>query len=1528
MSDPGSPAPKRRRWLRRLLLLSGTGLSGVVLGAALGVAFLATDPGNEVLRKGALQLSQRQLVDAELQLDGLQTRLLDGLTLEGVALRTSDGQTLIAAQELAVEWELGGLLQRDLSLPSVRIRDAEVDLRAGATGRMRLLDALGIPPGPDDAPSEPWGGLPGTLSVGAVDVAGLDLRLDGVELLDIALGGRAVVDGADVDLQDVVAAADLRGPLDRRLGLRLAGGLHAGDLDLERADVRLGASNLALTGSIATVETAPVLDLHISDALLAHAELAELAGAGAPAPDLALKGSLSGPLDLLRSQLVVDAGTGGAVHAALSADLLADRPGWSADLDARDLDLVALYPAQLDAPTQARSLTALVRGSGFSWPDAFAAYVVADARELQLFGEPVSSLGLRATVVDEEVRIHTGAVRHGAGSADLGGLVQLSGSKADLDVDLQVGRLAALRSRTGVLLEGGGRWRPEVHLDWSEGVTVDARGTLGLTGFQTSGVRVASAAGPVGLRWTDQGLTVDGALQGRGLTAPGAAASGLALDLDVGWSEARGTTVQAGLVLDEVGATSLAASVEEARGRIEVVAPPRGDTRVSGDMGLKGVRLVAAGPASAGGLSFALVGDDLSAQVDVAPADGVGPTLRAVVDRAEDGTYLIDQLLLSPVDGLTLASEAPLALRPQDVGPPLVSAELGGNVGRLTVRTEDDGAIALRGTGLALDRWARLVELLPPGEDGAVRDPLPLSGLGTADLRLVLDEAGAPSSVEGTVSVDDLGWAEDVVALDVDLDLRGPLSRPRLWLDLHDGEAMFVRARGELPLDLEGGWLACQDEVDLRAVLAPIDLAALRQHLPALPTQDAHASADLRLSGPACDPQVALSAAADTPLGRDGEVVRVDIDVERIGDQLSVYATAEEAFQRRLEVRGTAATQAGAVLAAMRPVPEGAPPRDGPDPALVGTWIDRLAINVVPLGIPLQSIGTFVDLPPGLEGRIAGGLQLTGRADAPVVAGALQLSDGRIGQVDVASALVVLQPTEQGYAATVDAMLVDPSATPDEAGGPAPTLPVRIVAGVPVALDPTIEDPLGREGLDVTLDGTLPLALLEGVVDGVRGTHGALKLDGSLKGSLGKPTGEVTITGQGLGLTHTGLGLVYDDVSIDLVATQERVVLRELIVRNRRRSTLVGRGLGAGTPNNRLLAKGSVELADLRPDQVRLTVEADDFWIIGEPDMQLAVDGQVQAEGSWPDLRLTGALSMTEASLVFDEADFVGDRTLAVDPRIRIERPSSQQEVVRVVATDDAPPVWQGFDIDVEVDLLRNLRLKATVPLNDEFGEAFAALSSVGLDADLGGVLDVSQKRGQLTLRGELETLRGSASVLGAEFDIEEGAITFLGDGFSDPLLDIEATRRVSDADVQVKVGGRVSAFDVALSSPEYPDQTDVVTLLLFGKPASQMSDSEGQANGEQVAMALASVGAGQIERAIGNDLFDQFELDPSGGVRLGWALNDKLFLRYEIAQTRDEEENVNELTLEYLISRRLYAEFKTGDRGASSINLYWRWRF
>ena len=127
-----------------------------------------------------------------------------------------------------------------------------------------------------------------------------------------------------------------------------------------------------------------------------------------------------------------------------------------------------------------------------------------------------------------------------------------------------------------------------------------------------------------------------------------------------------------------------------------------------------------------------------------------------------------------------------------------------------------------------------------------------------------------------------------------------------------------------------------------------------------------------------------------------------------------------------------------------------------------------------------------------------------------------------------------------------------------------------------------------------------------------------------------------------------------------------------------------------------------------------------------------------------------------------------------------------------------------------------------------------------GLDAQLGGKLVVTGTSDNPQVSGGFRMIRGAFSLAGTELMFTSGKVSFNGEGLKgkiDPTLDFIAQASVTynqPTTVTLHVTGFADAPKLELSSTPPLPQDDLLGLLLFGKPASQLT-----------ALQLAEVGGG-----------------------------------------------------------------------------------
>lgn len=134
--------------------------------------------------------------------------------------------------------------------------------------------------------------------------------------------------------------------------------------------------------------------------------------------------------------------------------------------------------------------------------------------------------------------------------------------------------------------------------------------------------------------------------------------------------------------------------------------------------------------------------------------------------------------------------------------------------------------------------------------------------------------------------------------------------------------------------------------------------------------------------------------------------------------------------------------------------------------------------------------------------------------------------------------------------------------------------------------------------------------------------------------------------------------------------------------------------------------------------------------------------------------------------------------------------------------------------------------------------EGFGLKSEWRADLHVGGV------PAEPVVSGQLNAVKGSLDILGKNFKLARGAVTFGGGAVSNPLLDIMLTNQTPALTANISIVGTVRKMQLVLSSdPEMP-RDEILAQILFGKSASELGRFENLRLAAAVAQ-LAGFGTG-----------------------------------------------------------------------------------
>ncbi len=217
-----------------------------------------------------------------------------------------------------------------------------------------------------------------------------------------------------------------------------------------------------------------------------------------------------------------------------------------------------------------------------------------------------------------------------------------------------------------------------------------------------------------------------------------------------------------------------------------------------------------------------------------------------------------------------------------------------------------------------------------------------------------------------------------------------------------------------------------------------------------------------------------------------------------------------------------------------------------------------------------------------------------------------------------------------------------------------------------------------------------------------------------------------------------------------------------------------------------------------------------------------------------------------------------------------------------------------------------------------------------GLDSEWSADMRAVSIKNEPVVLGAMRLRRGTIDFSGRRFDIARGVITFDRLSPNNPLLDIGAEFETSEGvTATIDISGRAQEPNIELNStPDLPDE-DIMALVLFGKPADELTAFESL----QTAQALASLGGigpfggtgvtGSIRRATGLDMLN-FDIGPESGggsLTVGKYVADGLF----VSATQDAQGKGGAVIVEYEITDNISVETEVRQDGDQTVSANWK---
>lgn len=414
----------------------------------------------------------------------------------------------------------------------------------------------------------------------------------------------------------------------------------------------------------------------------------------------------------------------------------------------------------------------------------------------------------------------------------------------------------------------------------------------------------------------------------------------------------------------------------------------------------------------------------------------------------------------------------------------------------------------------------------------------------------------------------------------------------------------------------------------------------------------------------------------------------------------------------------------------------------------------------------------------------------------------------------------------------------------------------------------------------------------------VRRAAGTITGQLHVRGPADRPTTEGTMALRGGVLELAALRVPYREMTLELHAVG---------------STWQIETLHAATDHGAIDGGGTITLGGDDIAKLDLHATMRDFVAVHDATLDAALSGDISLRGTARAPVLDGDLTVTRATF-----------RPSILPSSQID--SEPDPTVEVIGGVPAPPPTPPTPVD---ELTSALALDVRVAIGDN-----AWVRSQDATVQLGGAVRVQRDANSpIELTGEILLRRGSYTFQGRRFSIEPSTIDFGGEAPPQPRYDVTAVYRMNQYMIEIRVTGVGDQPRLAMRSEPALSETDILAVLLFGKPTNELGRGQ-SASVQENAIQLAS---GYVMPELRQSLMNTFGIDTfdvsmgneaagqPGQVQAGRYISQDVFV--SIAQEFGLRAG-QVLSVEYAIRYSLSVRGSVSTTGTGSLDLLWRKRY
>lgn len=409
------------------------------------------------------------------------------------------------------------------------------------------------------------------------------------------------------------------------------------------------------------------------------------------------------------------------------------------------------------------------------------------------------------------------------------------------------------------------------------------------------------------------------------------------------------------------------------------------------------------------------------------------------------------------------------------------------------------------------------------------------------------------------------------------------------------------------------------------------------------------------------------------------------------------------------------------------------------------------------------------------------------------------------------------------------------------------------------------------------------LRWLEAFVPEFSNIDGALNGQMTLGGSINSPAVTGTLELENAAVSFERLGISLSAISANITSVDSESI------------QFAG---SASSSTGSIQYEGKLNDALTEARVLSAEVTGSDFQLINIPDLQLDVSPELTLSANSKRVELSGNLDIPVFNLTLEE---LPESAIDVSRDVVIVNyPSSRPDLARSLATSDT----RVFDIPLSGTI--------DISLGDD-----VSFTGFGMKTKLAGSLNIQQSvAGSNLTYGELSLVDGEYRIYGRSLVIQQGKFLFFG-AYDNPGIDVKAIREVNGQTVGVLMNGTLKNINSQLFSTPALADNDIISVLVTGKPFSQIGQQEG--DGDAILNAITSLGlsrsTGLTNQVRGKLGLDVLAVTNTGNINnsvltIGKYITPEIFVRYGIGLFDSQ----SKVAVDYTLTDRVKLQAESGE--------------